>query len=234
MLKARFDNQLVSELFMNEVVNGFRKRRGAVDQRTDSSRWGTGAWSGRHWWLYEWPPGVADGPGPSMTSLELLPVLVRCDNFGAVGVVRRGWSGERRIMGSVLSQWRWLLEPWLILETIAFSSVGLGAVCGEDWLLELRPNDRCSGAILEAAVLTRIGTDDVLCLARHSIETQYGLDNHWHRPAPTTRQPVSPSHERKRRAPSANSESRSSGGLRSSLSAATANSTVSGAITSSA
>ena len=31
---------------------------------------------------------------------------------------------------------------------------------------------------LEAAVLARIGTDDVLCLGRHALDTQYGLDNH--------------------------------------------------------
>ena len=85
----------------------------ALVLHSDSSRWGTGPWAGQRCWLYQWPPGVADGPGPSMTLLELLPVLVscvmwvdtwrgrrlrvRCDKFGAVGVVRRGWSGDRRM-----------------------------------------------------------------------------------------------------------------------------------------
>ena len=90
---------------------------GIVTLHTDSSRWGTGAWTGQHWWLYQWPPGVVTSPAPSMTFLELLPILVscqmwggqwrgrrlqvRCDNFGAVGVVRRGWSGDSRLMAMV-------------------------------------------------------------------------------------------------------------------------------------
>ena len=34
---------------------------------------------------------------------------------------------------------RWLLEPGLVLETDASSSIGLGAVCGDDWMLGTWP-----------------------------------------------------------------------------------------------
>lgn len=40
---------------------------------------------------------------------------------------------------SILSHRRWLLDPGLILETDASSSVGLGAICGDDWLLGTWP-----------------------------------------------------------------------------------------------
>ena len=66
------------------------------------------------WWAAPWPPGFLPGPAPSMTYLELVPLLVAClvwgdhwrgrrvrvicDNMGVVGCVSRGWSGDARTM----------------------------------------------------------------------------------------------------------------------------------------
>ena len=82
---------------------------------TDSSRRGTGACCGRRWWYAPWPDGTPEEASPSMTWLELIPVLVSCvlwgadwsgrrvrlfsDNMGVVGCATRGWSGDSRIMG---------------------------------------------------------------------------------------------------------------------------------------
>ena len=68
---------------------------------------------GDEWWFGEWPDGVCSGV-PSMTWLELVPIMVAClvwgrrwagrrvcimsDNMGVVGVWGRGWSGSPVIM----------------------------------------------------------------------------------------------------------------------------------------
>ena len=81
---------------------------------TDSARSGMGAWSGSRWWAVSWPPGFVDAAAPSMTYLEMIPLLVAClvwgpswrgcrvlvrsDNMGVVGSVARGWSGDSRTM----------------------------------------------------------------------------------------------------------------------------------------
>ena len=81
---------------------------------TDSSRWCTGACCGTRWWYFPWPETLVQGAAPSMTWLELIPLLVSCllwgdlwggqrirvysDNMGVVGCVTRGWSGDPRIM----------------------------------------------------------------------------------------------------------------------------------------
>ena len=88
----------------------------AVDTvfHTDSSRWGTGACFGDRWWYIPWPAAITQDPSPSMTWLELIPLLVSVvvwgalwegqrvrvfsDNMGVVGCVSRGWSGDPRIM----------------------------------------------------------------------------------------------------------------------------------------
>ena len=73
-----------------------------------------GAWSGTRWWAALWPDGFLPGTAPSMTYLELVPLLVAClvwgdhwrgrrvrvmcDNMGVVGCVSRGWSGDARTM----------------------------------------------------------------------------------------------------------------------------------------
>ena len=82
--------------------------------RTDSSRFGMGAVWGGHWWAAEWPVAVAADVCPSMTLLELLPILIAAvtwdgawagarliietDNMGVVGVWGRGWAREPRTM----------------------------------------------------------------------------------------------------------------------------------------
>ena len=84
---------------------------------TDSARSGMGAWCEDRWWAVHWPPGFVDSAAPSMTYLELIPLLVAClvwggawrgrrilvrsDNMGVVGCVARGWSGDPRIMALV-------------------------------------------------------------------------------------------------------------------------------------
>ena len=81
---------------------------------TDSSRRGMGAWHGDEWWMMEWPHELQCDVAPSMTWLELIPVMVAClvwgegwggrrvlirsDNMGVVGVWGRGWSGSPLIM----------------------------------------------------------------------------------------------------------------------------------------
>ncbi|KAF0295209.1 hypothetical protein FJT64_007215 [Amphibalanus amphitrite] len=81
---------------------------------TDSSRWGTGACFGDRWWYAAWPEDITRITTPSMTWLELIPLLVCVvmwgdlwagqrvrifsDNMGVVGCVSRGWSGDHRIM----------------------------------------------------------------------------------------------------------------------------------------
>ena len=92
--------------------------RGAGDGQpvfhTDSARSGMGAWFGNRWWAESWPPGFVDTAAPSMTYLEMVPLLVACliwgpewrgtrvlvrsDNMGVVGAVARGWSGDPRTM----------------------------------------------------------------------------------------------------------------------------------------
>ena len=83
----------------------------------DSSRVGMGAvWEGE-WWAAEWPPSVAAEAHPSMTLLEILPVLVAAvawdsswrgknvimysDNMGVVGSWGRGWAREARTMAVI-------------------------------------------------------------------------------------------------------------------------------------
>ena len=84
---------------------------------TDSSRWGMGAWCDCQWWMMEWPEQIQQDEAPSMTWLELVPVMTACvvwgkqwagrrvriysDNMGVVGVWGRGWSGDERIMALV-------------------------------------------------------------------------------------------------------------------------------------
>ena len=84
---------------------------------TDSSRWGMGAWCGSEWWMSEWPEQIQQDVTPSMTWLELVPVMIAClvwgggwagqrvrifsDNMGVVGVWGRGWSGDGRIMALI-------------------------------------------------------------------------------------------------------------------------------------
>ena len=84
---------------------------------TDSSRRGMGACYGGRWWAFPWPAALDETSAPSMTFLELIPLLVSClvwggawrgkrvrvfsDNMGVVGCVGRGWSGDHRIMALV-------------------------------------------------------------------------------------------------------------------------------------
>lgn len=84
---------------------------------TDSSRRGMGAVWGTEWWAAEWPGPVADEEHPSMTLLEILPVLVAAvawdrhwrgatvvlysDNMGVVGSWGRGWAREARTMAVI-------------------------------------------------------------------------------------------------------------------------------------
>ena len=81
---------------------------------TDSARYGMGAWCADRWWAVRWPAGFVGDAAPSMTFLELIPLLVACvvwgddwrgrrvlvrsDNMGVVGCVARGWLGDPRIM----------------------------------------------------------------------------------------------------------------------------------------
>ncbi|XP_043206449.1 uncharacterized protein LOC122372863 [Amphibalanus amphitrite] len=74
---------------------------------------------------------------------------------------------------AILAHRRWLLEPGLILETDASSSVGLGAICGEDWLLGPWPASLREAPIsvleLVAGVLVRSDNSAVVaCITSQS------------------------------------------------------------------
>ena len=88
-----------------------------IELYMDSSRWGMGAWCEGEWWSVGWPGQVRRETAPSMTWLELIPIVVvwvcwgeswsgrrvrvYCDNMGVVGVWGRGWSGNAAIMALV-------------------------------------------------------------------------------------------------------------------------------------
>ena len=88
-----------------------------IELYTDSSRWGMGAWCEGEWWSVGWPEQARRETAPSMTWLELIPIVVACviwgerwsgrrvrvyyDNMGVVGVWGRGWSGNAAIMALV-------------------------------------------------------------------------------------------------------------------------------------
>ena len=62
-----------------------------------------GAWFGRHWWAVRWPPGFVADAAPSMTYLELVPLLVACEVWGADWQGRRVlvWSDNMGVVGCV-------------------------------------------------------------------------------------------------------------------------------------
>ena len=84
---------------------------------TDSSRTGAGACHEGRWWSLTWPDTIAQDPAPSMTFLEMIPVLLSCvmwghlwtgkrilvysDNMGVVGSWGRGWAREPRTMAMI-------------------------------------------------------------------------------------------------------------------------------------
>ena len=53
-----------------------------IVMNTDSSRRGMGAWHGDEWWMMEWPRERQCDAAPSMTWLELIPVMVACLVWG--------------------------------------------------------------------------------------------------------------------------------------------------------
>lgn len=66
---------------------------------TDSSRWVTSACYGRRWWYVQWSDTIAQAASPSMTWLELMPVLVSC--------VCEAASGLGSGFGSTPTTWLW-------------------------------------------------------------------------------------------------------------------------------
>ena len=110
---------------------------------TDSSRWGMGACDGRDWWTMEWPSHIQQDAAPSMTWLELIPVMVACliwgegwggqrvrvytDNMGVVGVWGRGWSGNQRIMELVRQLLFWTAHKQFILDILHVDTKQNGA-----------------------------------------------------------------------------------------------------------
>ena len=60
-----------------------------IELYTDSSRWGMGAWCEGEWWSVGWPEQARRETAPSMTWLELIPIVVACVIWG------ESWSGRR-------------------------------------------------------------------------------------------------------------------------------------------